>query len=120
VLGASFGWKFCLALLQGKVAYFPGFLPIKILSPFILHTSVRTSPFIKEAGGWWVRLLIAPVFLIISLLLLSGGSDFLGWPGTKTLNYLFGLAGAKGDAIHFNPKIGPGFGWRFPIFTKNY
>jgi hypothetical protein len=114
LVGISFGCKFFLAAIKGRMRYWSGFMPLTVASPFLLHTPMMSKrSLIKETEGLWVHLLMAPVFLILATLCLGAGADLAGLPGTATVNYLLS-AGKGGQDIVFDPHQG----YKFPILAK--
>lgn len=113
IIGCSFFYKMWQAMVKGRVQYWSGFLPITIISPWLIHGPQGKRSLIKEAEGLWVHMIFGPIFLITTVLTLGAGCDLAGLPGTKLLNYL--LTGGKGNiAVEFDRHTG----YRFPIFNK--
>ncbi len=132
LLGISFAFKFVRASVMGRLDYWSGFLPISIISPIFVHTTapppintltkpkLSTEPppkktLIKEASGLWVHLVIGPLFLVLSVLLLSAGFDQMGLPGTDTLNFILnGGDTAAPLAVTYDKK----YTFQFPCLVR--
>ncbi|MBX9688748.1 MAG: hypothetical protein K2X27_18720 [Candidatus Obscuribacterales bacterium] len=128
-LGLSYGYKFFIASLMGKVNYWAGleafgvwnlfswiFIPMTILvTPLFVHTAPKETNLIKSRTAGWVHLFWGPVFFMLSLLFLVSGADFLGLPGTQFMNLV--LTGGRPDvppAITYQPP----FTYKFPILKR--
>jgi len=107
VLGLSFFWKAIKALLWGDVSYWTGFLPLTLISPLFIHLPPKKDSLIKTKRAGWVHFALGPLFLFISLALLSAGADQLGLPGSQSLNYMLtmGRSGVE-PAISYSPNGG--------------
>jgi hypothetical protein len=115
VIGISFAYKTYQAGIQGRVMYWEGFLPFTIISPFLLHLPASKKSLIKPAEGMWVHAVMAPVFLVISILCFAAGADFAGLPGVSTLNVAMnGFKWGRSDSIIFNRRTG----YQFPIVPR--
>jgi hypothetical protein len=132
LLGISFAYRFYRACVLGKVNYWTGFLPITIISPLLIHglppsaqppkkqsSSKNAAPtkrtLIRETSGIWVHFVIAPIFLIFSILFLTAGSDLMGLPGTETLNYLLNGGNPLAPiAVTYDKR----YTFQFPILVR--
>jgi hypothetical protein len=116
VLGLSFAYKFYLAAVLGRLSYWTGFLPITIVSPFLVHVPGSKRSLVRKTQGLWVHLLMGPVFLIVSALCLTAGAEFCGLPGLLTLNYILrGGDESKPYPVTFNKHTG----FTFPLLEKS-
>lgn len=123
VLGLSYGYKFFLSAIQGKVDYWAGlesfgwyFVPMTVLiTPLLVHTPARDTNLIKTKTAGWVHLFWGPVFFLLSLMMMVAGADFMGLPGTKFMNMVltFGRTDVP-PAITYQPP----FTYKFPILKK--
>lgn len=114
--GVSFVYKGWQATVNGKLTYWDGFLPFTIISPFILHLPSGKRSLVKTTEGLWVHLLMGPVFLLTAVFCLSAGGDFVGLPGTQTVNTI--IAGGKAGrpvAIIFDKR----YGYKFPCLSRS-
>ncbi len=109
ILGLSFAYKSYLALVKGRVLYWQGWLPLTLISPWLVHVPPRdpnkSLSHYKESA--WVHAVVGPLFLATTILCLAAGTDLVGLPGTKTLNLAItgGRPGAA-DFLTFDPKTG--------------
>jgi hypothetical protein len=103
VLGFSFGYKFFLASVLGKISYWHGFLPITIISPLLTHLPSNEKSLVKKTQGIWVHLVMSPIFLVCMVLCLACGADLTGLPGVDTLNWILnGGNMTKPPAVQFS------------------
>ena len=133
LLGISFAYRFYRACVLGKVNYWAGFLPISIISPLLIHTLPPPPPptgkrstgtnkkvlpkrtLIREATGLWVHIIMAPLFLILSIVFLTAGFDLMGLPGTDALNYLLNGGNRLAPrAVTYDKR----YTFQFPIFIR--
>jgi len=113
LLGVSFTYKAFLAIIRGKMAYWDGFLPFTIISPFTVHLPGTKNSLIKSTEGLWIHMIMGPVFMITAILCLGAGADLAGLPGTATANWV--LSGGKNtQQITFDRHTGFGF----PIIAR--
>ncbi len=114
-LGISFGYKCVIATFVGRSSYWSGFLPVGIVSPLFIHLPAGKNSLIKPVQGWWVHVLLGPIFFLCSLLCLASGADLVGLPGTQTVNFImtFGREDVP-PAITFSK----GEGFKFPIVKR--
>lgn len=116
VLGISFAYKAYQAGIQGRVMYWEGFLPFTIISPFLLHLPAGKKSLVKPAEGMWVHAIIAPIFLVLSVLCFAAGADYTGLPGVATLNVAMnGFKWGRADSVVFNRRTG----YQFPIIPRS-
>jgi hypothetical protein len=132
LLGISFAYRFIRASVLGKVNYWAGFLPISIVSPLLIHIPPPPSPpvgkrstgvhpvtgkrsLIREATGFWVHIVMGPIFLILSILFLTAGFDLVGLPGSETLNLILnGGNRLAPTAVTYDKR----YTFQFPIFVR--
>ncbi len=115
VIGISFGYKAYQAGIQGRVMYWEGFLPFTLISPFLLHLPGGKKSLIKPAEGMWVHAVMAPIFLVLSVLCFAAGADYTGLPGVATLNVAMnGFKWGRSDSVIFNRRTG----YQFPIIPR--
>jgi hypothetical protein len=116
VIGLSFAFKFFRAVILGKLWYWTGFLPFTLISPFVIlwHGSKRSL--IREAQGFWVYVLMGPIFLILSILLIEAGLDLFGVPATDSINYVInGGNTLRPPAIRFDKQR---YAYSFPFLVR--
>jgi hypothetical protein len=115
IVGASFGYKTWQALIRGRMLVWHGFLPFTIVSPFLTHLPPGKNSLVKWKEAMWVHVIFGPVFFIVMVLCIGAGIDFVGLPGTQTLNDL--LTGNKAGAppaIVFSKRTG----YQFPFIPR--
>lgn len=117
LIGCSFTYKFYLASIQGKCAYWTGFLPLTVISPWLIHIpNMSKRSLTKEAQGLWVHLLMGPIFLICAILCFAAGTEIMGLPGIQTLNWvLAGGSPTRAPAVAFDTRNG----FRFPFLLRS-
>lgn len=131
LLGCSFAYKAFLGMFMGRVYYWSGLTPTSlglfglVLNPifliltaastFLIHLPPGKNSMVKTAQSWWVHLL-APVFLLVSLALISAGADQIGLPGSAGLNMLLRLGAKPGadPAITYSRTDG----YKFPVVKE--
>ena len=117
VLGCSFAVKFWKAAFLGKTTYWAGFLPITLISPFLVHLPANKRSLIREKQALWVYIILAPAFFAASMLLIEAGFDIAGLPGTETINSVInGGNGLRPPAIVFDKRH---FHFSFPLFVRS-
>ncbi|HEY9678407.1 MAG TPA: hypothetical protein V6C76_10380 [Drouetiella sp.] len=115
VLGISFAFKAYQAGIQGRCMYWSGFLPLTLISPFLLHLPSGKKSLVKPAEGMWVHAVMAPIFLVLSILMFAAGADFTGLPGVATLNVAMnGFKYGRSDSVVFNRRTG----YQFPFIAR--
>jgi hypothetical protein len=109
ILGLSFAYKSYLALVKGRVLYWQGWLPITLISPWLVHIPPKDpkNSLSQYNEAAWVHAIVGPLFVATSVLCLAAGTDLVGLPGTKMLNLAItgGRPGAS-DFLTFDPKTG--------------
>jgi len=75
-VGVSFFYKAVIALIKGRTEYWTGFLPLTIISPFLIHLPGGTNSLIKYAEGMWVVAVMAPIFIVLSVLCSLAGAEY--------------------------------------------
>ncbi len=115
LLGASFFYKAGVAAIKGYVQYWAGFLPLTLVSPFLIHLPARKNSLIKKAEGMWVQTVMAPAFFVIGLLCAISGAEYAGLPAVDTMN--MALHGGKvGDPVISFSKTR---GFAFPLLVRS-
>ncbi len=116
ILGLSFAYKFFRAVILGKVYYWTGFMPFTVISPFVILWPGSKRSLIREAQGFWVYILLGPIFLILSILLIEAGLDLFGVPATDTLNFAInGGNTLRPPAIRFDKQR---YAYSFPFLLR--
>jgi hypothetical protein len=116
LVGLSFCYKFFLASVLGRVSYWAGFLPLTIVSPFMIHLPAGKKSLIKRTHGLWVHIVLGPAFLCCAVLSLAAGADLAGLPGVDTLNWILnGGDYSKPQAVRFSHV---NYALSFPILTR--
>lgn len=123
VLGVMYAIKFYQASIGGKVSYWVGleafgfvWVPFTILvTPFFCLPQPSEKKLIRTKVAPWVHLFWGPVFFLTSLMCLTAGADFMGFPGSTVMNTVltFGRPDVP-PAIVYTPP----FGYKFPILKK--
>ena len=115
VLGCSFIYKGWLAMVLGRFYYWSGFLPMTLISPWVIHVPPSKRSLIKTKEGMLAHMVIGPSFMFCAILCICAGADLVGLPGTKTLNIIVnGGDQARPTAISFDENTGR---YTFPIVT---
>lgn len=143
LFGLSFAYRCFRACVLGKVNYWSGFQgggffekaifgPLSFLSMLLIHTPPPPSPQLgkrstgidpktgkrsleRETSGLWVHLIMGPIFLILSVLFLAAGCDFMGLPGTETLNFVMnGGNRLAPTAVAYDKR----FTFQFPVIVR--
>lgn len=115
VLGVSFVYKGWSAAVLGRCYYWSGFLPITLISPWMIHFPPGENSLIKKREGLLCHMLIGPLFFLTAMFCLLFGADFVGLPGSDTVNFI--LAGgdrSKPAAIIYSPPAN----YRWPIVAR--
>ncbi len=134
LLGVSFAFKFVRACVLGKLDYWSGFLPFSIISPFFVHTVAPPPPLpshakvkdkladkgkrslVKEVSGIWIHTVVGPIFLVVSVLLLTAGFDLVGLPGSDTLNFIMNGGNPTAPrAVVYDKR----YTFKFPILERS-
>jgi hypothetical protein len=121
ILGLSFAYKGYEAMVKGKLLIWQGFLPFTMLSPFINHLPPRKNSLLKYKEGMWIHVIMGPLFLLLTVLFIAAGGDFVGYPATDNLNFFLtgGRLGAApmlmfskrtGYQFPFGPRLATAFG----------
>jgi hypothetical protein len=114
VFGLIYFYKAVVATARGRVAYWQGFLPFSVVSPWVVVLPSGEKSLIRNAEGLWVTCLMAPLFFISSFACIIAGSTFCGYPGADYVN--LACHGGKDGApfILFNTSSG----FRFPVLDR--
>lgn len=126
VLSGSFMYKAYVAGILGRTYIWTGFLPLTVVSPFILHLPPGKRSLVKQVEGMWVHMLMGPIFFVIALVGFTAGADLMGWPGTDMANKLLTMGQAdKQPAIVYTGKaastpIGYLRSYQFPGAIRAY
>lgn len=116
-LGCSFAYKGWNACVLGRFYYWSGFLPVTIISPWLVHLPPGKRSLVKKKEGMLAHIVLGPAFFLCAVLFLCAGADMLGWPGTNTLNLVLnGGDRNKPTAVSFNSDTGR---YSFPILVKS-
>lgn len=115
LLAASFMYKAILATARGRVVYWDGFLPLTIISPWIVHIPGTKKSLLKSAEGLWVHAIMAPLFFISAFLCFVAGLEYCNFPGADWIN-LAVHGGKLGGAplVMFDKQRG----FRFPLLIQ--
>ncbi|CAN5407721.1 hypothetical protein BH10CYA1_BH10CYA1_01160 [soil metagenome] len=112
-LGVSFFYKAVIALVKGRMEYWTGFLPLTMISPFLIHLPGSKNSLIKFAEGMWVVAAMAPLFAVLSVLCTLSGAEFAGMPAVENMNYAL-HGGTEGTAVIAFSKT---HGFAFPLLA---
>lgn len=115
VLGFSYIYKGWAATVLGRCYYWAGFLPLTIISPWLIHFPPGENSLIKKREGLLCHMFIGPLFFLTSMFCLLFGADLVGLPGTDTANFIL-AAGQTGKppAIIYNPPVN----YKWPIVAR--
>jgi hypothetical protein len=112
-LGVSFLYKAVIALVKGRMEYWTGFLPLTMISPFLIHLPGSKNSLIKFAEGMWVVAVMAPVFTVLSVLCTLSGAEYAGMPAVENMNSAL-HGGNDGTAVIAFSKT---HGFAFPLLA---
>ena len=112
-VGVSFFYKAIIALVKGRVEYWTGFLPLTIISPFLIHLPGSKNSLIKCAEGMWVVAVMAPLFIVLSVLCSLAGAEYAGMPAVESMNSAL-HGGTDGTAVIAFSKT---HGFAFPVLA---
>ncbi|HEY9685018.1 MAG TPA: hypothetical protein V6C86_25800 [Oculatellaceae cyanobacterium] len=115
VLGVSFFYKAAVALVNGRMAYWTGFLPLTVISPFLIHLPGSKNSLIKFAEGMWVVAIMSPIFLVLSVLCALSGAEYAGMPAVESINSAL-HGGTDGTAVIAFSKT---HGFAFPLLAHS-
>ncbi|RTL38027.1 MAG: hypothetical protein EKK48_22265 [Candidatus Melainabacteria bacterium] len=115
VLGVSFFYKAVVAIINGRMPYWTGFLPLTIISPLLIHLPGSKNSLIKFTEGMWVMAVMAPVFLVLSVLCLLSGAEYAGLPAVEQVNSAL-HGGTDGTAVIAFSKTR---GFAFPLLAHS-
>ncbi len=115
VLGVSFFYKAVVAIVSGRMPYWSGFLPLTIISPFLIHLPGSKNSLIKFAEGMWVMAIMAPTFLVLSVLCALSGAEYAGMPAVECVNSAL-HGGTDGSALIAFSKTR---GFAFPLLAHS-
>lgn len=114
-VGVSFFYKAVIALMKGRMEYWTGFLPLTIISPFLIHVPGSKNSLIKFAEGMWVVAVMAPIFLVLSVLCMLSGAEYAGMPAVENMNTAL-HGGTDGTAVIAFSKT---HGFAFPVLAHS-
>ncbi len=114
-VGVSFFYKSVIALVKGRMEYWTGFLPLTMISPFLIHLPGSKNSLIKFAEGLWVVAVMAPVFLVLSVLCMLSGAEYAGMPAVENMNSAL-HGGTDGTAVIAFSKTR---GFAFPLLAHS-
>ena len=115
LLGVSFFYKGVCALVKGRIEYWSGFLPLTIISPFLIHLPATKKSLVKPAEGAWVLTIMAPLFFILSFLCTLSGAEYAGLPAVETVNTALRGGNSTVPVISFSKT----HGFAFPLFAHS-
>lgn len=119
LMGAGYLYKAFIAIVQGRLWYFSGFLPFTIVSPWFVFAPPderKSNSLAKVKDAIWVPIFFGPIFVICSILCLSAGADLANLPGTSTTNrILTSWTSDKTPVIVFDKKH---YKMQFPAMVK--
>ena len=117
VLSLSFLYKSWTATVLGKCHYWDGFLPLTIISPWLIHFKGSSeNSLIKTKQGMVCHILVGPLLFFTALPLMVMGLDLTGLNGTGYTNLVLNLGSARQEpAIIYSAPIS----YRFPIIASS-
>jgi hypothetical protein len=115
-IGFSFLYKGWNALVLGRIHYWSGFLPLSLISPFLIHLPAGKNSLVKKKEGLLCHMLVGPLFFLIALPCLVLGADLLGLGGTRFANLVLNAGNtAKAPAITYSRPLD----YHFPIVGRS-
>ncbi len=119
LLGLGYLFKAYVAIAQGRFWYWSGFLPLTIISPWLIFNPPddrKANAIAKVKDTIFAPIFFGPVFTILSVLCLSAGGDLANLPGTATTNkVLTSWTSDKTPVIVFDKKH---YKMQFPAVVK--
>ncbi len=119
LLGLGYLFKAYVAIAQGRIWYWSGFLPLTIISPWLIFNPPderKANSVAKVKDAIWAPVFFGPVFVILSVMCLSAGADLSNLPGTATTNkVLTSWTSDKTPVIVFDKKH---YKMQFPAAVK--
>lgn len=119
LVGLGYLFKAFIAIGQGRLWYWTGFLPLTLISPWLIFNppnerKEKSLSKVKEA--LWVPLFFGPMFLFCSFCCLVAGADLANLPGSKmTNNFLTSWTSDKTPIVVFDKKH---YKMQFPAAIK--
>lgn len=115
-IGFSFLYKGWNALVLGRIHYWSGFLPLSLISPFLIHLPTGKNSLVKTKEGLLCHMLVGPMFFLAALPLLVVGADLLGLGGTSFANQVLTVGSpVKAEAITYSRPLN----YHFPIVGRS-
>lgn len=106
-IGFSFAWKGWTGCVLGRFNYWSGFLPLTMISPWLVHLPKGERSLVKTKEGMLAHVFLGPSFFFCSVLFICAGADMVGLPGTNTLNSIInGFDSSKPVAVSFDSTTG--------------
>lgn len=119
LLGLGYLFKAYVAIAQGRFWYWTGFLPLTVISPWLIFNPPddrKSNAIAKSKDTIWAPLFFGPVFTVLSVLCVSAGADLANLPGTSTTNrVLTSWTSDKTPVIVFDKKH---YKMQFPAVVK--
>ncbi|MBX9949042.1 MAG: hypothetical protein K2Y39_07760 [Candidatus Obscuribacterales bacterium] len=119
IMGAGYLFKAFVAIAQGRIWYWTGFLPLTIISPWLIFcppNERKEKAIAKVKDAIWAPIFFGPVFTIMGVVCLSAGADMANLPGTSTTNRLLtSWTSDKTPVIVFDKK---NYKLQFPAAVK--
>lgn len=119
IMGAGYLFKAFVAIAQGKIWYWSGFLPLTVISPWLIFcppNERKEKGIAKVKDAIWAPIFFGPVFTILGIVCLSAGADMANLPGTATTNRLLtSWTSDKTPVIVFDKKH---YKMQFPAAMK--
>jgi len=115
VLGISFFYKSAIAGIRGSMAYWAGFLPLTIISPFLIHLPSRKNSLVKTTEGMWVHIVMAPAFFALGFFCFLAGAEYTGLPAVEATNTALSGGKAGHPLLTFNKSSG----FAFPVLIRS-
>ena len=119
IFGGGYLFKAFVAVFQGRIWYWDGFLPLTIISPFLVFcppNERKANAIAKVKDALWAPIFFGPVFLILGVVMMSAGADLANLPGTSTTNRVLTCwTSDKTPVIVFDKKH---YKMQFPAVVK--
>jgi len=115
LLGISFFYKAAIAVLRGSMPYWAGFLPLTIISPFLIHLPPGKNSLVKTTDGMWIPTVMAPLFFSVGFFCFLAGAEYAGLPAVEATNTALSGGKVGKPLLTFNKSSG----FAFPLLARS-